>query len=525
MSFETIKAVYRVRGLGNEITAFARQMALEQTVEVPEKIVTQERILREVVGQVADISVDEDSTDAHRVEIHYNAELMCGQVPALLNLLYGNISIMGNITLLDAELPPSVLQLFPGPRHGAEGIRRVLGVYGRPLLATALKPRGLSNAEFAALAGDFARGGGDLVKDDHNLAESSPEAFYERAAACQRAVDESNAATGRQCLFLPNLLGPANDLERHAEAAVRAGVRGVLICPLLTGLDAMRHLSATYPLLFMAHPAFSGSFYADRLQGFAPEFMLGTLFRLLGSDSSVFPNFGGRFGLTEGECQGIQHALMRPYAHLKSAFAAPAGGMSFERLPSMADTYGEDAIFLIGGALLSHSDNLADSTRQYLDVIRGRFAERLEEPERALQSACELPGVAALRKQRRMACTEYTWEGRETSDYKADQALPFDGVKRVELIGKAGEPATFDLRYFELAPGGYTSLEKHAHVHVVIGVRGEGRAWIDGEDLAVRANDVVYVDTLEPHQLKNEGTEPFGFYCIVDRDRDRPRPA
>jgi len=36
---------------------------------------------------------------------------------------------------------------------------------------------------------------------------------------------------------------------------------------------------------------------------------------------------------------------------------------------------------------------------------------------------------------------------------------------------------------------------------------------------------VVYVDTLEPHQLRNSGAEPFGFYCIVDRERDRPQPA
>jgi len=25
------------------------------------------------------------------------------------------------------------------------------------------------------------------------------------------------------------------------------------------------------------------------------------------------------------------------------------------------------------------------------------------------------------------------------------------------------------------------------------------------------------------HQLRNEGDAPFGFLCIVDRDRDRPR--
>ena len=90
---------------------------------------------------------------------------------------------------------------------------------------------------------------------------------------------------------------------------------------------------------------------------------------------------------------------------------------------------------------------------------------------------------------------------------------------------QAGEQAQYDLRYFELSPNGYTSLEKHAHTHTIIGVRGRGMAWIAGEEIDVRPNDVVYIDTLEPHQLRNPGPEPFGFYCIVDHNRDRPQPA
>ena len=39
----------------------------------------------------------------------------------------------------------------------------------------------------------------------------------------------------------------------------------------------------------------------------------------------------------------------------------------------------------------------------------------------------------------------------------------------------------------------------------------------------VRLNlDVAYVAPLEPHQLRNETDRPFGFFCIVDRLRDRP---
>jgi ribulose-bisphosphate carboxylase large chain len=42
------------------------------------------------------------------------------------------------------------------------------------------------------------------------------------------------------------------------------------------------------------------------------------------------------------------------------------------------------------------------------------------------------------------------------------------------LSGKRGESQRFHVRYFEIAPGGYSTLEKHEHEHVVIPIRGRG---------------------------------------------------
>jgi quercetin dioxygenase-like cupin family protein len=35
---------------------------------------------------------------------------------------------------------------------------------------------------------------------------------------------------------------------------------------------------------------------------------------------------------------------------------------------------------------------------------------------------------------------------------------------------------------------------------------------------------VLYLAPNEPHQLINAGNEPFGFLCLVSRERDRPQP-
>jgi len=46
------------------------------------------------------------------------------------------------VRLLDVRLPDVFLETLQGPRFGVEGLRKMLGVHGPPLLATALKPRG-----------------------------------------------------------------------------------------------------------------------------------------------------------------------------------------------------------------------------------------------------------------------------------------------------------------------------------------------------------------------------------------------
>jgi len=95
---------------------------------------------------------------------------------------------------------------------------------------------------------------------------------------------------------------------------------------------------------------------------------------------------------------------------------------------------------------------------------------------------------------------------------------------RQVLIGLAGEQTDFHLRYFEIAPGGYTSFEKHEHAHVVIGVRGSGRVIAGDQVWDLNFLDIAYIAPDTPHQLVNRSPEPFGFFCIVDAVRDRPQP-
>lgn len=118
---------------------------------------------------------------------------------------------------------------------------------------------------------------------------------------------------------------------------------------------------------------------------------------------------------------------------------------------------------------------------------------------------------------------DFTWEGVTAERYKTEEGGWAAIARHVLVAGAAG--AGFDLRYFEIAPGGHSSLERHQHAHVVVCVRGRGRVLLGGAVREMAFLDTIYLAPDDPHQLLNPFAEPFGFLCIVDHDRDRPRPV
>jgi len=121
---------------------------------------------------------------------------------------------------------------------------------------------------------------------------------------------------------------------------------------------------------------------------------------------------------------------------------------------------------------------------------------------------------------------DFDWQGVALEAYKATTES-WAGISRRELVGKRGESARFQVRYFEIEPGGYSTLEKHEHEHVVIPIRGVGEAQFGCYIYRVGFGDVVYVAPNDPHQFRtpDDADEPFGFLCIVNAQRDAPEPS
>lgn len=121
----------------------------------------------------------------------------------------------------------------------------------------------------------------------------------------------------------------------------------------------------------------------------------------------------------------------------------------------------------------------------------------------------------------RRATAPGRWQRVEVMPYKdADQA-PFRDISRQLLFGDADLAA--ELRYFEIAAGGYSTLERHRHRHAVLILRGHGRCLVGSRIHDLAEHDLVSIGADTWHQFRADRGEALGFLCLVNRDRDRPQ--
>ena len=347
---------YHVRADSGTISARAQAIAVEQSVEMPLEAIEAPEILRDIVGQVADIADLGGGVFAVRIALA-TATIGC-DAAQLLNMLFGNTSLHEDVVLADVEIPPELAAAFGGPRHGIAGLRRRVAAEGRALTCSALKPQGLSADRLAALAARFADGGVDFIKDDHGLADQVYSPFADRVRAC------AGALRGRTTRYVPSLSGSLDAMSAQIRLAREEGIDTVLIAPLLAGLSTMQALLAAFPdIAFLAHPSFGG---ASRI---APELLIGKLFRLLGADAVIFPTHGGRFGYTPETCKRLAETARGKMLDLRPALPVPAGGMALSRVPEILDFYGPDTMLLIGGSLLMARERLTAETAAFTSRV------------------------------------------------------------------------------------------------------------------------------------------------------------
>lgn len=366
---------------GIDILKAANTVALESSVgtwvDVP-----QTEYVKKIRARVFSIKKD-------LVKIAYPQELFeSGNAPNILSSIAGNIfgmNIVKSIKLMDVSFPKTILKGFDGPKHGIDGIRKIMKVKSRPLIGTIIKPKlGLDTKHHAKSAYESWAGGCDVVKDDENLASQKFNQFENRLAKTLEMADKAEQETGEKKAYLVNVTAETKEMIKRAQLVEKSGGKYVMIDILTAGWAAMQTLrEANFKMAIHAHRAMHAAFDRNPDHGMS-MMVIADFARLIGVDQI---HIGTGIGKLEGDIKDIREIeeeieknnvketkfrLEQKWTNIKPVLAVSSGGLHPGHVPFLVKNLGKDLVIQMGGGIHGHplgSVAGARAARQALDAV------------------------------------------------------------------------------------------------------------------------------------------------------------
>ncbi len=364
-------------------------------------------------------------------KIAYPIELFeLDNISGLLAGITGNIAGMkmhSGLRVYDVLLPKKMIEKFPGPAFGIDGVRKMLNHPKGPLTVTVPKPKiGRSDTEQAILAYQLATSGNGTyggIKDDENLTSLDFNNIEKRINLVLNQLNKAEKETGRKKFYLCNIThSNIEKMEKHAKMIKSKGGRYMMIDVVTTGftaLDSMRRKNTG--LAIHAHRAMHGFITRDNSPGVHGDgklfsfsvsmIFLAKMFRLMGVD-----NLHGGSPLAKMEDYGeaiyikdvLQNKITKPHSkipslgqnwhHIKPVWMVASGGLHPGDIETVLDSLGDDIVMQFGGGLLGHPDGVEAgviAVEQAIDAYYRKIPLRKfvkSNPNSALARAVELWG-------------------------------------------------------------------------------------------------------------------------------------
>ena len=322
--------------------------------------------------------------------------------------------------LVSLQIPDKVIQTFPGPAYGPQGLRQLTGFdANQPAFGTILKPTaGITPEEVGELVAQIA----DctlfmFVKEDEDLypnLDYSP--VNERTCQAMAAIEHARQLrNGLGLLFAPHIGGAPHEILATVNAVLDAGANAIMFSETFAGgtvrmvREATRHLSN--PPAIYGHNAGIGV----KTRGIWRE-LIDLFARLDGIDirqtAPVKPGqpFLRPYGL---EWEASEEILTRPITGIKPTMIARAGALDQGNIGlNLVDAekrgLSESILFLAGSAINSIKNTSgkpdphigADAMLQAIEIHRSGELGNIppEEYVKALATASDKKGFKALRE-------------------------------------------------------------------------------------------------------------------------------
>jgi 2,3-diketo-5-methylthiopentyl-1-phosphate enolase len=306
------------------------------------------------------------------VQIAYPEVNIGEQIPMLLTTVVGNISMGGDIKLVDIRFPKKYVAGFKGPKFGIEGIRKILGVEKRPLLNNMVKPcTGYRLKVGAELFRKAALGGCDIIKDDELIADASFNSVVGRVKRYMEIEKQVYEEKGEHTLYTVNITDKIPNVFENARRAVDLGCNALMVNYLAVGFPVMQALAEdpaiNVPIL--AHMDVAGALYMSPWHGLSSHLVLGKLPRLAGADVVVIPAPYGKAPVIDYKFRNVARNLSFPLYHLRRTFPMASGGITPSMVPQVMTALGNDIVIGSGGGIHAHPKGPVEGGKAFRQAI------------------------------------------------------------------------------------------------------------------------------------------------------------
>lgn len=167
-------------------------------------------------------------------------------IPNLLATVAGNLfelEAVSGIRLLDLKLPQAFHEVYPGPKFGIRGTRKVTGVYERPIIGTIIKPNiGLTPDELRPIVRELAMAGIDFIKDDEVQGNPPYAPLETRVKAVMEEIERAADKTGKKTMYAFNITDDIENLLKNHDIILAYGGNCVMVSMNSIGLAGIAYL-------------------------------------------------------------------------------------------------------------------------------------------------------------------------------------------------------------------------------------------------------------------------------------------
>ncbi|MFO7793309.1 MAG: RuBisCO large subunit C-terminal-like domain-containing protein [Candidatus Saliniplasma sp.] len=306
--------------------------------------------------------------------IDFSGEI--GEIPQILSIVAGNLfglDTLDGVRLVDIHFPQDIIDRYPGPQFGIEGLKKILDRPEKPLIGTIVKPKiGLPPKEFADYVYQAGKGGLTNSKDDETLVDQDFCPLEERVSQVSESLDRLEEE-GHKMVHAHNISTSGHRILDAADIALENGARQLMVDVLTVGFAGVQALAEdpSIKVPIHVHRAMHAAITKDPEHGISMP-VVGKLVRLAGGDALHIGTYGiGKMHADVKEELYSKEVITEDMRGLKPMMPVASGGLHPGMIDRLMDKSGNEVQIQAGGGVAGHPDGVrkgAAALRQAVDA-------------------------------------------------------------------------------------------------------------------------------------------------------------